>query len=56
MTFTVNRTNNTVGYKEMSEKLYSPAIDQPSFLGIESVDGKFEITISYWIDLKSISH
>ena len=53
--FTANRTKNIDGYKEMSENLYSIAKDQPGFLGIESVEGDFEITISYWKDLNSIT-
>lgn len=53
--FTASRTENLDGYKEMSEKLYLLAKDQPGFLGIESVDGEFEITISYWKDLESIA-
>ncbi len=53
--FTASRTENLDGYKEMSEKLYLLAKDQLGFLGIESVDGEFEITISYWKDLESIA-
>lgn len=39
----------------MSEKPYLLAKDQSSFLGIESVDGEFGRTISYWKYLESIA-
>ena len=53
--FTATQTAKMDGYSEMSKKLYGLASTQPGFLGIESVDGEYEITISYWTDLDSIS-
>tara|TARA_Y100000739_G_C20577956_1_gene451263 strand:+ start:981 stop:1280 length:300 start_codon:yes stop_codon:yes gene_type:complete len=53
--FTADQTADKSGYKQMSERLYALAQTQPGFLGIESVDGDFEITISYWKDLESIA-
>ena len=53
--FTANRSENLKGYKELSEKLFNIAQTQSGFLGIESAGVDFEITVSYWKDLESIS-
>ena len=45
--FTADQTADKTGYKQMSDKLNVIAKSQPGFLGIESVEGNSEITISY---------
>ncbi len=53
--FTAVQTEDKSGYKQMSDKLNAIAESQPGFLGIESVEGNSEITISYWKDLEAIA-
>lgn len=53
--FNENRSENLKGYKELSEKLFNIAQTQSGFLGIESAGEDFEITVSYWKHLESIS-
>ena len=53
---TAIRNENLNGCKEMYKKLYLLAKHQPGFIGMESVAGDFEITISYCKDLESIAN
>lgn len=54
--FTSVKNDETPGYNEMGEKMYHLAIDQPGFLGVESVGEGQSITVSYWTDLESIKN
>ncbi len=54
--FSSQRTQGDQGYDAMSERMVELAVQQPGYLGAESVrnsDG-FGITVSYWQDEASI--
>jgi heme-degrading monooxygenase HmoA len=47
--FSVERTDDGRDYVETDEALTELVVQQPGFLGVESLDdGRFGITISYW--------
>jgi len=52
--FSSRRTENNLGYQEMSIKMIDLASKQPGYLGIESAREEIGITVSYWKDLESI--
>ncbi len=54
--FSSQRTQGDLGYDAMSDRMVELAVQQPGYLGAESVrnaDG-FGITVSYWQDEASI--
>jgi heme-degrading monooxygenase HmoA len=55
--FSSQRTSGDNGYGDTAERMVELAIDQPGFLGIESVRGAdgFGITVSYWSSLAAIA-
>lgn len=54
--FTNLLSKNTDGYEATAERMVELAMEQPGFLGIESVREELGITISYWQDLESIKN
>lgn len=52
--FTNLRTDGDHGYADMAEHMEQLAVQQPGYLGHESVRDGLGITISYWKDLESI--
>ena len=52
--FTSYRTEDDNNYGNAAERMVELASRQPGFLGIESARESVGITVSYWIDLKSI--
>ncbi|WP_320170222.1 antibiotic biosynthesis monooxygenase [Maridesulfovibrio sp.] len=52
--FTSLRTQGDNGYSSMAEEMVDLAVEQPGFLGVESVREELGITISYWKDMESI--
>jgi len=53
--FTSLRTEGDQGYGAMAERMVELAMQQPGFLGAESVRDGLGITVSYWADLASIA-
>lgn len=55
--FTNTRTQtDDAGYGAMAERMVELAMDQPGFLGVESVrNGRPGITVSYWRSLADIA-
>lgn len=54
--FTSTKTTSTEGYSEMADKMVELAKQQSGFLGIESAQKEFGISVSYWKDLHSIKN
>lgn len=56
--FSSLRTPGDSGYAHMAERMVELAVQQPGFLGVESVRGGdgFGITVSYWTTLEAIAH
>jgi heme-degrading monooxygenase HmoA len=52
--FTSVRTNENIGYSDMSDKIDELVQNQPGFLGVESARDGIGITVSYWKDLESV--
>ena len=52
--FTSLRTEGDQGYEEMGERMVSLAMQQPGYLGHESVREGLGITVSYWENLEAI--
>ena len=52
--FTSLRTEGDNGYDEMAMSMYKLALEQPGFLGMETVRDGLGISISYWRDEQSI--
>ncbi len=52
--FSSLRTQGDKGYSSMATEMLDLAVEQPGFLGIESVREELGITISYWKDMESI--
>ncbi len=50
--FTSQHTPDDRGYAEISEAMFALALDQPGYLGVESVSDADDrgITVSYWSD------
>lgn len=54
--FSAKKTNDLSGYEEMATAIVELAEQQEGFLGIESAQEGFEITVSYLKDEKSIQN
>ena len=54
--FTSKKTDNEIGYEEMSNNIESLAKKQPGFLGMDSARNEIGITISYWSNLEGIKN
>ena len=53
--FTAELADNVVGYAEMAQRMNVLVEKQPGYMGrSDRMEGKQEITISYWQDLDSI--
>jgi heme-degrading monooxygenase HmoA len=54
--FTSARTDGDNGYAQRSKEMLRLAVEQPGFLGVDSIRGAdgFGITVSYWRDEESI--
>ena len=52
--FTSLRTSGDNGYHKMAGEIEKSVINQPGFLGYESVRNGLGITVSYWRDEESI--
>jgi heme-degrading monooxygenase HmoA len=53
--FTSRRAAEHEGYGEMADRMVDLALEQPGFLGIESVrEGELGITVSYWDSSEAI--
>ena len=54
--FTAELADNVVGYAEMAQRMNVLVEKQPGYMGrSDRMEGKQEITISYWQDLGSIN-
>ena len=54
--FTTLRTDVEEGYAGIAERMAELALQQPGFLGLESVRNGLGITISYWESLEAIKN
>jgi heme-degrading monooxygenase HmoA len=54
--FTSILTEDDHGYSEMADRMMELALQQPGFLGVESLRQDMGITVSYWSSLEAINH
>ena len=54
--FTSLRTEGDDGYSQTAQRMEELAVQQPGFLGIESVRNVLGITVSYWSSLEAIQN
>ena len=54
--FTNLRTDIDEGYADTAERMAELAVQQPGYLGMESVRNELGITISYWESLEAIKN
>ena len=54
--FTNLRTDVDEGYADTAERMAELAVQQPGYLGMESVRNELGITISYWESLEAIKN
>ena len=54
--FTNLRTEVDEGYADIADRMAKLAMQQPGFLGMESVRNELGITISYWESLDAIKN
>ncbi len=54
--FTSRKTENEIGYEEMSKEMESLAKKLPGFLGMDSARNEIGITISYWDSVEAIKN